>query len=163
MAKEDDRVYKKSLRFEVRDDIEEIIKAENINRTHFHEFNKYNFKEIIRKFFFTFSDIKNHTASVISLSSMHYRSDLKSDFIDCFFRTYDWCEYMKTIKNAVPDKQRKLFLILEEGWVYEGKLDEMFIILNEISCNTNFYIVSSKFDWFIAVSDMEDSAYIYKL
>ena len=58
---------------------------------------------------------------------------------------------------------QKLFLILCEGWVYEGEIDEMFTVLNEVTFIKDFYIVSSKFDWFIAVSDMEDTASIYRI
>lgn len=160
-----ERVNKKGLRFLVRDDIEEIIKDKDIDRTRFHEFSKRDFGKIIRKFYFTFSDIKNHPVSATSLyyNSMHFRSDLKHECIDCFFRTDDWCEYMKTIKDAIPNKEQKLFLILCEGWVYEGEIDEMFTILNEITYIQDFYVVSSKFDWFIAVSYIEDNAFIYKL
>lgn len=159
-----DRVNKK-LRFWVRDDIEEIIKDKDIDRTHFHEFSEKYIEKTIRKFYSTFLDIKNYSALVISLSynSMHYRTNLKHECIDCFFRTGDWCEYMKTIKDAVPNKEQKLFLILCDGLVYEGEIDEMFTILNESACIQEFYIVSSKFDWFIVVSDVEDSAFIYKL
>ena len=69
---------------------------------------------------------------------------------------------MMTIKNVVPDKNLKLFLITDEGWVYEGYADEIFQIMNNTSCNYDFYIVSSKFDWFIAVSDIEDNATMYR-
>ena len=58
--------------------------------------------------------------------------------------------------------KKKLFLILSEGWVYEGHIDEMFNVLRNITYITDFYIVSNKFDWFIAVNDMEDYAAIYK-
>ena len=159
-----EKMKNKPLRFGIRDDIEEIIKKENIDRSHFYEFSKFDYGDIIRKFYFAFSDRKNYSPSQISLSYnlMHFRSELKTEYIDCFFRTYDWTEYLKSIKNAIPDSKQKLFLILCEGWVYEGYADEMFSVLNETSCIKDFYIVSAKFDWFIAVSDMEDSATIYK-
>ncbi len=70
---------------------------------------------------------------------------------------------MKTIKEAIPQNVQKLFLILCEGWVYEGEIDEMFTVLNEVTFIKDFYIVSSKFDWFIAESDMEDTASIYRI
>ena len=70
---------------------------------------------------------------------------------------------MKTIKEAIPKNGQKLFLILCEGWVYEGEINEMFTVLNEVTFIKDFYIVSSKFDWFIAVSDMEDTASIFNI
>lgn len=161
-----DRVNKYGLRFLIRDDIESIVKECNINRNHFHEYSKNEYDKIIRKFYFTFSDIKNysvHSDTSFSFDQMHFRQELTQKQIDCFFRTDDWCEYMNSIKNAIPNKDLKLFLILCEGWVYEGKIEEIFSVLDEVTYIKDFYIVSSKFDWFIAVSDMEDSAFLYKL
>ena len=159
-------IDKKDVRFWIRDDIERIIQEQHIDRNRFHEFSKNKYPEIIKKFFFCFSDIKNYSfPSAISLAfnRMHFRSELRSECIDCFFRTYSWTEYMKTIKEAIPKNGQKLFLILCEGWVYEGEIDEMFTVLNEVTFIKDFYIVSSKFDWFIAVSDMEDTASIYRI
>lgn len=161
-----ERVNKYGRRFLIRDDIETIVKEGNINRDHFHEYSKIDYDKIIRKFFFTFSDIKNYRVdpdTPLSFNLMHFRQELTKEQIDCFFRTDDWCEYMNSIKDAVPEKDKKLFLILCEGWVYECEVKELFDVLNEVTFIKDFYIISSKFDWFIAVSDMEDSAFIYKL
>lgn len=148
----------------IRDEIEDIVKEENIDRNRFHEFSKSSYIDIIRKFYFTFSDRKHYKPSQIHLSLcyMHFRKNLEQNHIDCFFRTNDWTEYMVTIINAVPEKNIKLFLIIEYGWVYEGYADEIFNVIDNISCNYDFYIVSSKYDWFIAVSNMEDSATMYR-
>ena len=161
-----ERVNKYGFRFLIRDDIEKIIKDNHIDRNYFHEYSKTDYVRIIRKFYFTFSDIKNFPVkSEISLSynSMHFRSNLKQEHIDCFFRTDDWCEYIKSIKDMIPNKEQKLFLILCEGWVYEGRCDEIFEVLNKVTYIKDFYIVSSKFNGFIAVSDIEDNAFIYQL
>ncbi len=160
-----ERVNKYGRRSLIRDDIESIIKECNIDRNNFHEFSKIEYVNIIHRFYFTFSDIKNHPVNPdtsLTLNSMHFRQELKQEHIDCFFRTNDWCEYMNSIKNAIPDQEQKLFLILCEGWVYEGKIKELFNVLKEVTYIKDFYIVSARFDWFIAVSDMEDSAFIYK-
>lgn len=159
-----EKVHNKGFRFLIRDDIEEIIKEEHIDRTRFHEFSKINYEKIIKKFFYAFSDRKNYFASQISPPNhlMYFRPELQAEKIDNFFRTYNWSEYLKSVRNAVPDFEKKLFLILSEGWVYEGHIDEMFNVLRNITYITDFYIVSNKFDWFIAVNDMEDYAAIYK-
>ena len=149
----------------IRDEIEEIIKEIKIDRSRFHEFSKFRYQEIIQKFYYAFSDRKNYTPSQIPLcyKHMHIRQELESYGIDCFFRTDNWVEYMETIKKEIPDKHQKLFLILDDGWVYEGYTDELFAVLEETSwALTDFYIVSSKFDWFIAVSEIEDNATMYK-
>lgn len=154
----------KGMHFLVRDDIENIIKELNIDRSRFHEYPKTGYKEIIKKFYFTFCDIKNfpvHEKIDLSVNRMHFRSDLKEEGIDCFFRTNDWCEYMDTIKKDIQDSSQKLFVILGEGWVYEGYRDELFEILKGLTYINDFYIISSKFQWFIAVSYIEDNATIY--
>lgn len=162
-----ERINNYGFRFLIRDDIEQIIKKKNIDRNFFHEYSKIDFNKIIRKFYYTFSDIKNFPVkSEISLlyNSMHFRSDLKQEHIDCFLRTDDWCTYMKSIKDMIPNKEQKLFLILCEGWVvYEGRCNEIFEVLNEVTYIKDFYIVSSRFDWFVAVSDMEDNSIFYQL
>lgn len=154
----------KTGRFRSRDEIEQAVKERNIDRSRFHEFSKSGYKDIIRKFYFSFSDTKRYAASqpCFHLNWMHIREEIECCDIDCFFRTDDWTEYMRTVINAVPDKNLKLFLILEDGWVYEGYADEIFTVLENSNCYYDFYIVSSKFDWFIAVSDIEDNAVIYK-
>lgn len=154
----------KPIRFWIRDEIEEIIKNENIDRTRFYEFSKLAYEDIIKKFYYAFSDRKNYSPSQIKLeyNLMHFRSELKKEIIDCFFRTYNWTEYLMTIKNVIPCSTQKVFLILCEGWVYEGCIDEIFTVLNEVGGIKDFYIVSDKFDWFIAVTDMEDNAILYK-
>ncbi|MBR3418869.1 MAG: hypothetical protein IKG82_09305 [Oscillospiraceae bacterium] len=170
LAKEDD-----SVEYEVfntsekhkdnfyRDDIEEIIKEKQIDRKRFHEFSKINYVDILQKFFFSFSNIKNFPANPRSLAinRMHFQSELKEETIDCILRTGNWYEYMSTIKSAIPDNETKLFLILYDGWVYEGEINEMFSVLNEMYYLGDFYIVSSKFNWFISVSHIEENAVMY--
>ncbi len=92
---------------------------------------------------------------------MHFQSELKEETIDCILRTGNWHEYMSTIKSAIPDNETKLFLILYDGWVYEGEINEMFSVLNEMYYLGDFYIVSSKFNWFISVSHIEENAVMY--
>lgn len=156
---------KKGFKYLIRDDIEQIIKEQHIERNRFHEFSKNKYMDLIRKFYFIFSDIKNSSTQFkekFNINRNNFRSDLKSKCIDTFFRTNDWQEYIHTIMKAIP-KNEKIFLILGEGWVYEGKVEETIIVLNEITHITDFYILPSKFEWCIAVSDMEDNAIIYKI
>lgn len=145
------------------DEIEDSVKELNIDRNRF-RYLKQDYEKIIRKFYYSFSDYKNFTPSKINLSYnfMHLRDNLESSFIDCFFFTYDWVKYLDNIKKSVPQTNEKMYLILEYGCVYEGYTDEIFAVMSEGSCNYDFYIVSPEFDWFIAVSDMEDNATLYK-
>ena len=74
---------KKPVRFWIRDDIENAIKKQNIDRSRFHEFSKLEYTDIIRRFYFTFSDIKNFVPSHPSLAyiDMHFRSELKKELL----------------------------------------------------------------------------------
>lgn len=158
-------MFTKPYRFTIRDEIEEIIKEIRIDRSRFHEFSKFRYEEIIRKFYFAFSDRKNYTPSQITLfyHHMHFRPELETEYIDCFFRTDNWIDYMETIRKEIPDRNQKLFLILGQGWVYEGYADELFSVLKETSwALKDCYIVSSKFNWFIAVSDIDLNATMYR-
>lgn len=149
----------------VRDEIEEIIKEKNIDRTRFHEFSKFRYQDIIRKFYYNFADYKNFTPSRIHLdfTYMHLRDNLETNCIDCFFRTYDWIEYMETVRAEISHITEKMYLIVAQGWVYEGYVNEIFDVLIETDWGvTDCYIVSSKFDWFIAISDIEDNVMMYK-
>ncbi len=149
----------------VRDEIEEIIKEKNIDRTRFHEFSKFRYQDIIRKFYYNFADYKNFTPSRIHLdfTYMHLRDNLEIHYIDCFFRTDNWVEYMETVRAEISHITEKMYLIVAEGWVYEGYVNEIFDVLIETDCGiTDCYIVSSKFDWFIAVSEIEDNAVMYR-
>ena len=158
------KVNKKGKTSFMRDDIEEVIKEKHIDRTRFHEFSKNDYTEIFKKFYFTFADIKNFPVGkqTLEINRLHFRSDLKKEVIDCFLRTQNWCEYMNTIKADIPDNEIKLFLLLASGWVYEGKREEMFSVLSELCYICDFYIISSKFTWFIAVDHLSDNAVIYK-
>ena len=51
---------------------------------------------------------------------------------------------------------QKLFLILSDGWVYEGYVDEIFKVLNKIDSHIEFFILSKKFDWFIVHDYIEE-------
>lgn len=53
-----EKTFKKSMRFWIRDEIEEIIKEENIDRKKFHEFSKLRYQDIINKFYYSFCDHK---------------------------------------------------------------------------------------------------------
>ena len=49
--------------------------------------------------------------------------------------------------------------ILSQEWVYEGCVDEIFVVLNEITGPLeDFYIVSRSFEWVISYCDDGDTA-----
>lgn len=147
----------------LRDEIEEAIKAKNIDRGKFHEYSKQGYGDIISKFYFTFADIKNYPVGRQTLEeyNMHFREELYQEYIACSLNYESHAEYMQNIKAGIPDED-KLFLILSDGWVYEGEKDAMFAVLEEVYDIRDFYIISPKFSWFTAVSKIEDSACLYR-
>ncbi len=54
-----EKAFKKPMRFWIRDEVEEIIKEENIDRKRFYEFSKFRYQDIINKFYYSFCDYKN--------------------------------------------------------------------------------------------------------
>lgn len=154
---------RKPVRFWIRDEIEEIIKDKNIDRTRFHEYSKLRHRGIIQKFLSSFCIRKGAATRQESLEGMSlcFIPSLENRVIDCFFRTDNWNEYLNSIRQEIPQGVDRLFLLLEEGWVYEGCVDELFAVLGECSGNLeDFYIVSTRFDWFI--SSVEDNAVFFR-
>lgn len=159
-----ENTFKKPMRFWIRDEIEEIIKEENIDRSRFYEFSKFRYQDIINKFWYSFCDYKNFVTDRIRLEyrSLHVRKNLKNYIIAGFFQSADWLDYLEKISTEIS-YYGKLYLILSEGWVYEGYLNEIITVLSETDCWLNdFYIVSQKFDWFVVHDYIEDCAEMYR-
>ncbi|MBQ3566338.1 MAG: hypothetical protein IJA12_04085 [Oscillospiraceae bacterium] len=140
--------------YAMRDEIEQIIKDENIDRKYFYEVSKLKYEQIIRKFYFTFCDYKKYPIIDLSYLWLRFRKEL--EFSEKIYFYKDFKEFIEKISVLVPDNDddRFYYLILDYGWVYEGKLKE---IQNVLYCTSvlleDFYIVSKKFDWFIGHSD----------
>lgn len=152
------------MRFWIRDEIEEIIKEENIDRKRFYEFSKFRYQEIINKFYYSFCDYKNFRTDIIRLEyhGLHFRKNLERYMIAGFFQSENWEDYLNKIRNEIIT-DGKLYLILSERWVYEGYLNEIIAVLCETDAwLSDFYIVSPKFDWFIVHDYMEDCSFMYK-
>lgn len=149
-----------------RDEIEEIVKKENINRSRFTEFSKLQYDNIIKKFYYAFSDYSHFASDTVPLTRkrLHIRNSIVCFLIVGIYLTGNWTEYLNTIKSAMSlNANEKLFLILSEGWVYEGYADEIFKVLNktDVWCE-DFFIVSKKFDWFIVHDWIDWCAFMYQ-
>lgn len=155
----------KKVRF-YRDEIEKIIKEENIDRNRFAEFSKFQYDSIIKKFYYAFSDYSHFASTQVTLTHkrLHIRNSIECSFIAGIYSAGNWTEYLKAIKAAVPlNPDEKLFLILSEGWVYEGYIDEIFKVLNKTDVwNEDFFIISKKYDWFIVHDWIDWCAFMYQ-
>lgn len=159
-----EKTYGKPMRFWIRDEIEEIIKEENIDRSRFYEYSKIKYYDIIKKFYYTFCDYRNFVIDKIRLEyhNLHIRKNLENHIIAGFFQSDGWEDYLNKIRSEIVTDS-KLFLILSERWVYEGYPDEIITVLSETDgWLQDFYIVSPKFEWFIVHDYIEDCAEIYR-
>lgn len=149
----------------VRDEIEDVIKQDNIDRSRFGEFSKFKYDEIIKKFYYEFSDYARFASSRPELrrKSLHVRDNIDSFVVAGIYQNGNRTDYLESIKSAVPVLNEKLFLILSNGLVYEGYTDEMFKILEKLEVWTeDFFILSKKYDWFIAHDYIDWCAFMYQ-
>ena len=150
----------------LRDEIEKIIKEEQIDRNRFHEFSKSNYGDILKKFYYSFTDYSRFATTEITFSRkrLHIRSSLDCFAIAGIYTADSWMEYINVIKSALPVKaNEKIFLILAVGFVYEGYTDEMFQVLHKMDeWIGDFFIVSSQFDWFITHDYIDGCTFMYQ-
>ena len=153
-------------RYRIRNEIENTIKEECIDRSKFHEVSKFSYENILRKFYYTFfeydKNIRYSKPKKIDLSYawLNFRKNLnKSDTIRLHYDDTDF----NSIKSLVPDysDDKNCFGIVAEGWVYEGEISEILTAFSEIYFATDFYIISKKFDW--VVVNCEDGECICRL
>ena len=148
---------------ETRNEIEEIIKEKHISRNKFHEYSKFHYDEIIRKFYYTFCDYQNFIPHIyLEHRYMHLRKNLEKECCAGFLRSCNWMTYLEEIRNSIPDSAEKCFLILSQGWVYEGCPEEITEILSETDVCGDFIILSDKFRWFMIHDNIEECAYLYR-
>ena len=77
----------------------------------------------------------------------------------------NWNTFLQHVNNLVEQNDnRKLYMILSQGWVYEGYKKEIFDVLSETDyLLEDFYIVSPDFDWTISYCDDGETAVLYKV
>lgn len=153
----------KAIRYLSRDEIENIIKEKNIDRTRFHEYSKFEYDKVIHKFYYSFCDYSNcKEISSLSYVWLKFRQNLiKTASISA---SIGWNNMLNTIKEKLEyNWNKRLYLILDDGWVYEGFIDEIIIVLREISLNIeDFYIVSLDFDSMAAYCGDGDCLVFYR-
>ena len=136
----------KSIKENMRDEIEDIIKSQNIDRARFHEFDKRRYNEIIKKFYYAFFDYEKFKTISLNYLWLNVRGDIELQIIQCSL-SCDWEEYISKIKEYFCDDDKTYYLILSQGWVYEGYISEIQKVLYETTTLlVDFYIVSKKFD-----------------
>jgi len=148
------RLKNKPFKYWIRDEVEEIIKEKNIDKNRFYEYSKFSYQEVIKSFYYAFVDYKKYPKISLSYCWLHFREELrKSEPIS--ESSEGWTLFLKKIKTWIPNSSnKKCYLILSQGWVYKGYIDDIISVLNEADgLLEDFYIVSPKYDWFLSYCD----------
>lgn len=139
------------VRYWSRIEIEEIVKEKNIDRNRFYEYSKNKYQHIINRFYYSFvehndANHKEHFQIVLSYLWLHLRKELNKIYHE--YASSDWEASLSKIKERLEyDWNKKLFLILSDGWVYEGYIDEILSVLAETDgLIEDFYIVTPEYD-----------------
>lgn len=76
---------------------------------------------------------------------------------------YKWTDFLRKVQSMMPQTtDEKFYMIVSQGWVYEGYIDEIIRVLNETDgLLEDFYIVSKKFDWNITYCNDGGCAIMY--
>ncbi len=155
----------KKYRYEMRNEIEHIIKNQKIDRNLFHEVAKWDYERVIRKMYYSFCNDKKYPTVQVSYMWTRFRENLKSTELICTDWT-DWNFYISQIEELLPKKKRSFFyyLLVDGGWVYEGTLENIQRVLKEYPiCMDDFYIMPKikEISWMIV--HCEDGACMYRV
>ena len=152
---------KMPVRYWSRIEIEDIIKEYGVDRSRFYEYSKTDYQRVLNKFYYSFADYAESPTVHFNYLWLNLRKDLKKVF---FQYDNDWLGLLDNIKQYFIDRNiQKLFLILSDGWVYEGYIDEIITVLSEIDgAIEDFYIVPPNFDSFAVYCSDGQCANIYE-
>lgn len=143
------------VRYEMRNEIENIIKIHNIDRKKFHEVAKNRYQEVLQKLYYSFCDYQKYPVIQLAYMWTRLRKDLNStDSISTNWR--DWEQYISKIDTLVPDRNIMVYyyLVVDGGWVYEGRLEEIKMVLSEYPMSMeDFYIFPKDYSWLIIHCD----------
>lgn len=143
----------KPVKYRIRIEIEEIIKEKSIDRKRIYEYSKMEYQKVINGFYYAFADYEKYPRVELSYCWLHFREELNK--IDLVSEDIGWKCMLAKIKELLSyDWNNKIYLILSQGWVYEGYIDNIIAVLNEVDgLLEDFYIVTPQFDKFAAYCD----------
>lgn len=152
----------KPKRYLIRDEIEETIKEKSISRESFYECPKTKYKEVINGFYYAFVDYDKYPNVELDYCWLHFRDKLTE--IDCIIEHIGWDRMLAKMKELLScDLGKKVYLILSQGWVYEGYIDSIISVLSEIDgLQEDFYITTPQFDRLAAYCDDGQCVTLYR-
>lgn len=133
-------------------EIEEIIKENHIDRARFAEYSKTEYQAIINRFYYAFVNYNSTSTVKVQGAWNNIRHSLsKADFIS---EDIGWYEMLDTMRRSLAMRcDAKCFLLLEDGWLYEGYIEEVNNVLREIDGFIEaFYIFTYDFDFLYVYS-----------
>ena len=149
-------------RYASRNEIEDIVKKCSIDRDRFREYSKYDYPQILKKFYYSFVDYEKYPHFHLNYVWLNFRDSLKRV---PYQNDTDWRISLDGVKQYFVSRDiPKAYLILSDGWVYEGHIDEIIAVLSETDgiAIEDFYIVSPKFDSFAMFCSDGDCFGIYE-
>lgn len=154
---------RKPERYEIRDEIERIVKEKGIDRKRFYEYSKTEYQKVIRQFQFAFIEKSKIRDLDLNYCWVNFSDDLITSMP--VSENIGRRQMLDEIKKMMEyDWNHKLYLIMAEGWVYEGYIDEMIEVLEELDGMfvNDFYIVTPKFDQFACYCEDGESLTVSK-
>ena len=138
----------------------------NIGKNHCYidicKYSKYKYEEVVERFYYTYINYEKYPKMELEYCWLHFRDSLykgKNIYVGG-----DWKCFLHQLGELIEEKKdTKLYMILSQGWVYEGFIKEILNVLGETDgLLEDFYIVSPQFDWMIAYCDDGESAALYR-
>ena len=150
--------------FLLRNEIEQSVKALGIDRTRFYEYSKQRYETVLSRFYQEMFELPRRQMQYEFYPWTHIRK--KWQRVDCvglLQHDGDWASYLEKVHKMLPcPDDCKIYLITAEDFVYEGYPPEIISVLSETdSMLFDFYLVSTKFDWFLVYCDDGDCAVLY--
>jgi hypothetical protein len=150
----------------VENEIENVIRDFNIDRSRFSKVSEEKSKEIVDDVFYSYADISRYTK--VSLNRIYDKLDERfQNYLSkgINFGELSWEEFLGYIYQFAPKKDNMVYLIVagyrEEDYaiIYEGELSEVIkVLFNGVPLGNNgdFTIVPKHYDWLIYYHDTQE-------
>lgn len=143
------------IRYEMRDEIENIIKEYHIDRIKFHEVAKNEYEKVLRKLYYSFCDYQKYPVIQIPYLWTRFRDNLNSTELIAEGKD-GWRSYIDKLDDMIPDGNfMELYYLVTDGeWVYEGTLGEIKKVLYEYPASMeDFYLFPKDYRWLVSHCD----------
>lgn len=151
------------IRYEMRDEIENIVKEYHIDRIKFHEAAKNEYKKVLHKLYYSFCDYQTYPSIQIRYMWTRFRENLNSTD-PIIENDGGWRSYIDKLDTIIPDGNftELCYFVADGGWVYEGTISEIKKVLFEYPAYMEeFYLFPKDYRWLI--SHCDDGACMWRV